>query len=187
MSTEKAISDDYTIKTSKEKTSKNKNYFEIDSLNSIEEFIKYRAESDSRALIKKFSNEDILKSNYPKNTSCKSLYEFSEKIRCEVLGCKMLKGTKLNFLENYKNTLLKMKLEHIRNKEDVKISEAFEIYMLKNFFNIKLNENSKKVLSYWHEELEASFGKHINFFQINLENQKYLILKYRNFERNGSI
>ena len=45
----------------------------------------------------------------------------------------MLKGTKSNFLDNYKNILSKIKIEHIKNKEDVKISEAFEIYMLKNF------------------------------------------------------
>ena len=192
MSTEKAISDDYIKKLKKEKISKNKDYFEIDSLNSIEEFVKYRAESDSRALLKKFCDESILKSNYPKNTSCKSLYEFSEKIRCELLGCKMLKGVKLNFLENYKNTLFKMKIEHIKSKEDVKISDAFEIYMLKKFFKINLNKNSEKILSCWNKELEDSFDKYIEFFNENLENQKIFnskvseILKEMNlFENNN--
>ena len=101
ISTEKAISDDYLKKD--KKNSKEINYFEIDSLKSKEEFIKYRAESDSRALLKKFSDEKIFRLNYPKNSACKSLYEFSEKLRCELLGSEMLKGTKSNFLDNYKN------------------------------------------------------------------------------------
>ena len=173
ISTEKAISDDYVIKKPKNKKNlKDLNYFEIDSLNTREEFIKYRAESDSRALFKKFSKEQIFNTNYPKNYSCKSLYEFSEKIRCELLGSKILKGTKLNFLDNYKNSLSKAKIDHIKNKDDVKISEAFEIYMLKNFFNINLNKDCEKILSFWSQELDEAFDKHIKFFKKNLENQK---------------
>ena len=177
-STEKAISDDYLKKNVKNKEfTKNIDYFEIDSLNTKEEFIKYRAESDSRALLKKFSDRDILKSNYPKNSSCKSLYEFSEKIRCELLGSEMLKGTKLNFLKNYENFLLKVKTEHISNKEDVKISNAFEIYMLKNLFEIKLNKNCEKILSFWNKDLKLAFDKYIQFFKENLNNQKAYNLK----------
>ena len=49
ISTEKVISDDYLKKKSEIKKNKSDlNYFEIDTLNSKEEFIKYRAESDSR-------------------------------------------------------------------------------------------------------------------------------------------
>ena len=173
ISTEKVISDDYLIKNKKSKNvKKNIDYFEIDTLNSRNEFVKYRAESDSRALLKKFSNEEIFKSNYPRNIACKSLYEFSEKIRCELLGSEMLKGTKLNFLENYKNTLSKIKIENIKNKEDVKISEAFEIYILKNFFNLNLNNNCEKILSYWQKDLKNAFDKHVQFFKENLQNQK---------------
>ena len=177
-STEKAISDDYLKKNVKNKEfTKNIDYFEIDSLNTKEEFIKYRAESDSRALLKKFSDRDILKSNYPKNSSCKSLYEFSEKIRCELLGSEMLKGTKLNFLKNYENFLLKVKTENINNKEDVKISDAFEIYMLKNLFELKLNKNCEKILSFWNKDLKLAFDKYIQFFKENLNNQKVYNLK----------
>ena len=173
ISTEKVISDDYLIKNKKSKNvKKNIDYFEIDTLNSRNEFVKYRAESDSRALLKKFSNEEIFKSNYPRNIACKSLYEFSEKIRCELLGSEMLKGTKLNFLENYKNNLSKIKIENIKSKEDVKISEAFEIYILKNFFNLNLNNNCEKILSYWQKDLKNAFDKHVRFFKENLQNQK---------------
>ncbi len=173
ISTENAISDDYFKKKVKnKKNTKELNYFEIDTLNSKEEFVKYRAESDSRALFKKFSQQEIFKSNYPKNASCKSLYEFSEKIRCELLGSQMLKGTKLNFLENYGNIISKTNVEHIKSKDDVKISEAFEIYLLKNFFNLNLNKNCEKILSFWGKELHEAFDKHIKFFQKNVQNQK---------------
>ena len=53
MSTEKAISDDYIKKLKKEKISKNKDYFEIDSLNSIEEFVKYKRSTRLQGIIKK--------------------------------------------------------------------------------------------------------------------------------------
>mgnify|MGYP001483401198 FL=1 len=171
-STEKVISDDYLKKKSEIKKNKSDlDYFEIDTLNSKEEFIKYRAESDSRGLFKKFSDEIIYKQNYPKNASCIALYEFSEKIRCELLGSEMLKGSKVNFIENYKNTLSKTKTDHIKNKDDVKISQAFEIYMLKKFFNLNINKDCEKVLSFWHKELHEAFDNYIQFFQDNLKNQ----------------
>ena len=172
ISTEKVISDDYLKNKSEIKKNKSDlNYFEIDTLNSKEEFIKYRAESDSRGLFKKFSDEIIYKQNYPKNASCIALYEFSEKIRCELLGSEMLKGSKVNFIENYKNTLSKTKTDHIKNKDDVKISQAFEIYMLKKFFNLNINRDCEKVLSFWHKELHEAFDNYIQFFQDNLKNQ----------------
>ena len=172
ISTEKVISDDYLKKKSEIKKNKSDlDYFEIDTLNSKEEFIKYRAESDSRGLFKKFSDEIIYKQNYPKNASCIALYEFSEKIRCELLGSEMLKGSKVNFIENYKNTLSKTKTDHIKNKDDVKISQAFEIYMLKEFFNLNINKDCEKVLSFWHKELHEAFDNYIQFFQDNLKNQ----------------
>ena len=172
-STEKVISDDYFTKDFKnKKVSRDTSYFEIDKLNTKEEFIKYRAESDSRALLKKFSDKYILNLNYPKNSSCKSLYEFSERIRCELLGSEMLKGTKLNFLENYENYLSNLKSEHAQNKQDVNITEAFEIYMLKNLFNLKLSINSEKILSFWDKDLKLAFDKYIQFFKENLNNQR---------------
>ena len=89
--------------------------------------------------MKKFLNQIIQK------ILLVNLYmNFQKKFDVNYLVQKMLKGTKLNFLENYENTLSKIKDEHIKNKEDVKISEAFEIYMLKNFFKINLNKIVKK-------------------------------------------
>ena len=173
LSTARAISDDYNIKIDKKnKSSKNIDFFEIDNLNSRYDFIKYRAEIDSKALKKKFSNNKVYKINLPKNSSCKSLYDLSEKIRCELLGTKILKGVENNFIENYKNKLSLKRKDQLKSKEDVNIIEAFELYMLKNFFNLKLNNLCEKVLSFWSKEFDESLNKHLNFLKKNLENQQ---------------
>ena len=173
LSTARAISDDYNIKIDKKnKSSKNIDFFEIDNLNDRYDFIKYRAEIDSKALKKKFSNNKVYKINLPKNSSCKSLYELSEKIRCELLGTKILKGVENNFIENYKNKLSLKRKDQLKSKEDVNIAEAFELYMLKNFFNLKLNNVCEKVLSFWSKEFDESLNKHLNFLKKNLENQQ---------------
>ena len=173
LSTARAISDDYNIKIDKKnKSSKNIDFFEIDNLNDRYDFIKYRAEIDSKALKKKFSNNKVYKINLPKNSSCKSLYELSEKIRCELLGTKILKGVENNFIENYKNKLSLKRKDQLKTKEDVNIVEAFELYMLKNFFNLKLNNLCEKVLSFWSKEFDESLNKHLNFLKKNLENQQ---------------
>ena len=44
--------------------------------------------------------------------------------------------------------------------------------MLKNFFSIKLNPLSNKILSFWEKEFNSSLGNHINFLTKNLENQE---------------
>ena len=173
LSTARAISDDYNIKIDKKnKSSKNIDFFEIDNLNGRYDFIKYRAEIDSKALKKKFSNNKVYKINLPKNSSCKSLYELSEKIRCELLGTKILKGVENNFIENYKNKLSLKRKDQLKSKEDVNIAEAFELYMLKNFFNLKLNNVCEKVLSFWSKEFDEPLNKHLNFLKKNLENQQ---------------
>jgi len=59
LSTVKVISDDYKISTKNidnNLSSKNTNFFEIDNLSNKSDFIKLRAQTDSLALKKKFSN-----------------------------------------------------------------------------------------------------------------------------------
>ena len=170
VSTAKAISDDYDPQDDKKKPKKI-DFFELDNLDKKEDFIKYRAEADSNALRKKFSNEEIFKSNCPKNPSCKSLYDLSEKIRCELLGSKILKGVKNNFRENYLNKLYLKRKDQLDKKDDVNVSEAFELYLLKNFFNIKFNKLNEKILEFWEGDFEKSFKKHLDFLNNNLEYQ----------------
>ena len=145
--------------------------FELDKLESRSDFVKYRAEIDSGALKRKFSNTEIFRNNFPKNSSYKQLYELSEKIRCEILGSNILKGVGANLKENYTNEILTKKKDQLFSKEDVSVIEAFELYMLKNFYKINLNSLNEKILSYWENDFDKSLKKHINFLLENLENQ----------------
>ena len=123
----------------------------------------------------------------PKKSSCKHLYDVSEKIRYELLGSKMLKGVSKNLIENYINQLAFKRKDQLKTKEDVNIKEAFEIYMLKNFFKINLNPLSKKILSFWEKEFETSLEKNINFLNKNLENQQVYNAKFSELLQNMEI
>ena len=171
-STVKVISEDFDFKIDpKNKKTEKFDLFEIDSLNNINDFIKARAMSDSRALKKKFSDENIFKKNLPSNSSSKSLYSIAEKVRYECLGGKMLKGIKKNFVKNYNLLISSKKKDHLKSKEDVNISEAFELYMVNRFHDMKLDDLSSKILKFWEDDFDKSIHKHLNFLKDNLENQ----------------
>ena len=172
-STIKVISDDLEIKkkSKKDKNQSKSDFFEIESLTSENDFVRARAASDSSALKKKFSDDKIYKMNLPSNSSCKSLYAVAEKIRYETLGGKMLKGIEKNLKDNYNLAISLKKKDQLKTKEDVSVAEAFELYMLKNFHNIKLNSVTSKMLNFWEKEFDQSINKHIQFLKDNLENQ----------------
>ena len=108
-STARVISDDFGINSKKNiKNSEKHDLIELDNLNSKNDFVKARAETDSQALKKKFSNEYIFKKNLPPSSSCKSLYTITEKIRYEKLGSKMLKGIEKNLRDNYIQVILSL-------------------------------------------------------------------------------
>ena len=174
ISTVKVISDDYKLnkEINKNFSSKNYNFFELDNLNTKEDYLKIRAETDSEALKRKFSNKEIYQKNLPKNSSCKLLYDISEKIRYEILGTKILKGISKNLKDNYSNKILLKRKDQLKSKDDVQIAEAFELYMLKNFLNIKLNSLSEEILSYWEKDFKSSFEKHLSYLNKNIENQE---------------
>jgi len=75
ISTVKVISEEYKtdINLKKNLSSNNYNFFELDNLNNKQDYIKLRAETDSEALKRKFSNNLVFNKNLPKNNSCKSL------------------------------------------------------------------------------------------------------------------
>ena len=189
ISTVKVISDDFKIEKGERNNFNSKNYsfIEIDNLNSKEDYVKHRAETDSEALKRKFSNSNIYKRNLPSNTSCKLLYDISEKIRYEVLGTKMLNGISKNLKDNYSQKILLKKKNQLKSKDDEQIAEAFELYMLKNFLEIKLNSLSEKILSYWEEDFKNSFNKHIKYLYNNLENQEVYNSKFSEILKNMKI
>ncbi len=179
-STFKVISDELNVdyKLDKNKSSKKFDFFEIDNLNSKSDFTRVRAESDSSALKIKFSNEQIYKKNLPSNSSHKSLYATAEKIRCETLGGKMLKGIKKNFTENYQQIINFKRKDQLKTKDDVSVNEAFELYMLKKFHDIKLNTLTSKMLSFWEKDFDNSINKHLKFLKDNIEDQNRYSYKF---------
>ena len=179
-STAKVISDDIQITSNfkNSKNSKKSDFFDLENLNSKSDFIKARAESDSSALKKKFSNNEIYQKNLPSNSSCKSLYSVAEKIRYETLGSKMLKGIEKNLKENYNQIIELKRKDQLKTKEDVPVNEAFELYMLKKFHGIKLNTLTKNMLNFWERDFDKAIEKHIDFLKENMEFQNKYSLKF---------
>ena len=181
ISTAKVISGDYKPDIKEIDTDlylKKIDFFDIKNLSSKDDFIRLRAETDSGALKKKFSNKEIFNKNIPSNSSCKSLYNIAEKVRYEILGGKMLKGVGKNLSENYKKKITSNNKGQLKNKKDVPIAEAFELYMLKKFFNLELNVVSSKMLSFWEKDFTSSIDKHLDFLNKNLEDQDNYSLKF---------
>ena len=179
-STARVISDDFNIRESSEKnkSSKKFDFFNLENLNSKSDFIKARAESDSLALKKKFSNDQIYKKNLPSNSSCKSLYSIAEKIRYESLGTKMLKGVEKNLKDNYDQIIALKRKDQLKTKEDVPVIEAFELYMLKKFLGIKLNSLTNNILHFWEKDFDKVIEKHVEFLKENLEFQNKYSSKF---------
>ena len=172
-STAKVISDDFSLnkKNNDKNKSKDLNSIEVENINSPSDFIRLRAETDSYALKKRFSDENIYKKNLPVNNSSRSLYNIAEKIRYEALGGQMLKGIEKNFHKNYSQIINKKRRDQLKTKEDVSATEAFELYMLKNFHKVELNLLSSKMLNFWEKDFEKSIEKHKEFLLDNLEDQ----------------
>jgi cobaltochelatase CobT len=180
-STAKVISDDYKPKLKKTNdnlSSKSPNFFEIDNLSNKYNFTKLRAEADSAALKIKFSNKEIYNKNLPSNNSCRSLYNIAEKIRYEILGGKMLKGIEKNLNDNYYQTINLKRKDQLKTKEDVSVTEAFELYMLKKFHKIKLNSLTTKMLNFWEKDFDKSIDEHFEFLSNNLEDQNNYSSKF---------
>ena len=179
-STAKVISDDLRIEKDAEnnKSSNKFDFFELDNFNSKSDFLKARANSDSSALKRKFSNIQIFKKNLPTNSSCKTLYSIAEKIRYESLGCQMMKGIEKNLKDNYNQIINLKRKDQLKSKDDVSVSEAFELYMLKKFHNIELNSLTNKMLNFWVNDFDKAIEGNIKFLKENLESQDVYSLKF---------
>ena len=173
-STARVISDDLSKKTELDYQKKvdKLEFFELENLNSKNDFLKARADMDSQALKRKFSDEEIFKKNLPTGSSCKSLYTIAEKIRYETLGSKMLKGIQKNLKDNYIQINKQKRKDQLKSKDDVSVLEAFELYMLKNFHDIELNSLTSKMLNFWEKDFDKSIFDHIEFLKKNIESQK---------------
>ena len=89
ISTAKVISEDYKLdlkKLDKDLSDKKTDFFDITNLSNKNDFVRLRAETDSGALKKKFSNKEIFNKNLP-NILLVNLYII------------LLKKSGMNFLE----------------------------------------------------------------------------------------
>ena len=153
-------------------SSKNLRFFDLDNLKSIDDYTKIRAETDSEALKLRYSNKKIYQKNLPKTSTAKSLYNLTEKIRYEKIGSDNLKGIKQNLLKNYEFRQKYKRKDQLNTKEDVSAKEAFELYLLKHFHNVKLTKLSKEILGFWEKMFDQKLNSKIDFFKQNIHNQE---------------
>ena len=173
-STFKVISNHIEDKNSKNKDLKIKtlDFSELKDLKSKNDYIRLRANTDSKALKIRFSDHDIFIKNQPKNPALSKIYELSEKIRCEMLGSKMLNGIKKNLENNYYQKINNKKYKDVNAKKDINVHDAFELYIIEKFFKLNLSEISQKTLSYWRKDFDKNFDNHLNYLTDNFENQE---------------
>ena len=157
-------------KNLKEKNIKeiNQNFLDLEEFD-LKNFKEKRAHSDSEALKKRYSDEKIFNKFKPQSSKALDLYKISEKIRYELIGSSKFLGVKQNILKSYKNKNFGKSIDNKVEKKDITIEAAFEIYLLKNFFNLELNDYDKNILS----AHEKKFEKHIS-------NKKEVLIQYIN-------
>ena len=90
----------------------------------------------------------------------------------------MLKGIQKNFIDNYSQIISLKRKDQLKTKDDVTVNEAFELYMLKKFHNIKLNTLCQKMLDFWEKDFDQSIDKHLEFLKENLEDQNKYSSKF---------
>ena len=116
-----------------------------------------------------FKNKNFILTNYTLNYPLKK-----EKLNYDSnLSPKL--SLKYNPFESENLTDLDRK---INTKDDVQVTEAFELYMLKYFHKIELNSFSNKLLSFWEKDFDKSIRKHFNYLNKNLENQEIYSSKF---------
>ena len=152
----------------------NKQDLNLDNYNLIEDFKKIRAKSDSEGLKKRYSDDDILNKNLPTNPIAKNLFLASESIRCEFIGSKKFDGIKKNLSENYLEKIKNNKVNDNKKKDETSLNIAFELYMIKNFLNVNLDQNNEDILKIWESEFDKKISKHKDFLLNNINDQ----LKY---------
>jgi len=169
----KAISENYDIdvKFSNNQEAKKNilNLPEISDIKNIQDYIDIRAIADSEALKIKYTNKKIFSENEPKGKMSKGLYAIAEKIRYEKIGSDRLRGIKNNITQHYNNKYKNRKIEEVKPESDVSVTEAFELYLRSYFFNLKQNQTTKKILSYWKD-----------IFDKNLKDNLKDLDKYKN-------
>ena len=172
ISTFNAISKKYdNFKNNKEDDKEKLNFLENENINLKKNFLNIRANLDTEALKIRYSDQNILINNSPKKRLEKNLYELSEKIRYEYLGSKNFNGVKKNIDNFYYDKILKNNYNDQNDNKENLFQIAFELYMLKNFLNLKINKENQKILGDWENDLDKTIGKHKKYLIKNIHDQ----------------
>ena len=172
LSTYNVISDNFKRNTKKnDKDNHNLNFKNLENFLNKRDIEKLRANIDSEALKFKYSNNDILNLNKPDNNLANDLYMVAEKLRYQLIGLKKYKGIKKNIINNYSTESLIN--ENNNNKQINKnLLKAFELYLIKNFLNIKMSKMSQEILEEWEHRFNEIFFQNLNFLKENVNNQE---------------
>ena len=172
LSTYNVISDNFKRNTKKnDKDNQSFNFKNLENFLNKRDIEKLRANIDSEALKFKYSNNDILNLNKPDNNLANDLYMVAEKLRYQLIGLKKYKGIKKNIINNYSTESLIN--ENNNNKQINKnLLKAFELYLIKNFLNIKMSKMSQEILEGWEHRFNEIFFQNLNFLKENVNNQE---------------
>ena len=172
LSTYNVISDNFKRNTKKnDKDNQGFNFKNLENFLNKRDIEKLRANIDSEALKFKYSNNDILNLNKPDNNLANDLYMVAEKLRYQLIGLKKYKGIKKNIINNYSTESLIN--ENNNNKQINKnLLKAFELYLIKNFLNIKMSKMSQEILEEWEHRFNEIFFQNLNFLKENVNNQE---------------
>ena len=172
LSTYNVISDNFKRNTKKNhKNNQSFNFKNLENFLNKKDIEKLRANIDSEALKFKYSNNDILNLNKPDNNLANDLYMVAEKLRYQLIGLKKYKGIKKNIINNYSTE--NFINENNNNKQINKnLLKAFELYLIKNFLNIKMSKMSQEILEEWEHRFNEIFFQNLNFLKENVNNQE---------------
>ena len=172
LSTYNVISDNFKRNTKKNnKDNQSFNFKNLENFLNKRDIEKLRANIDSEALKFKYSNNNILNLNKPDNNLANDLYMVAEKLRYQLIGLKKYKGIKKNIINNYSTESLIN--ENNNNKQINKnLLKAFELYLIKNFLNIKMSKMSQEILEEWENRFNEIFFQNLNFLKENVKNQE---------------
>ena len=155
----------------------NKSLFNFENINQ-EEFNKIRAKSDSEALKLRYSNQEVFKRQEPVNKIERSIYKISEKVRYEMIGFKKFNGIKKNLKSYYQKKILLISSNKDEKNSNIKVNLAFEIYMLKNFLQIDLDNEIDEILKPWKKIFDSVLTDQKKFLIDNIYNQEVYNTKF---------
>ena len=75
-------------------------------------------------------------------------------------------------MKNYEFRQKYKRKNQLNTKKDVSAKEAFELYLLKHFHNIRLTKLSNKILGFWEKMFDQKLNGKIDFFKKNIHNQE---------------